>query len=92
MFHCHLILTKNVYYRSLLSKQKKSEFNLKNVDILEKLDCQNVKTYYKGKKCIELPDNFQVKNELFLSEHNGKEFIITAIKSNLTRSNMDVPT
>ena len=66
-----------------VSKPKKSEFNLKNVDILEKLDCQNVKTYYKGKKCIELPDNFQVENELSLSEtdikeHNDKEFIITA--------------
>ena len=35
-----------------VSKPKKSEFNLKNVDILEKLDCQNVKTYYKGKNVL----------------------------------------
>ena len=55
------------------------------------------KNLLQREKCIELPDNFQVKNELFLSEtdikeHNDKEFIITGIKNNLTRSNMDVPT
>ena len=40
------------------SKPNKSEYNLKNVDIIEKLDCQTVKAYYKATKCIELPDNF----------------------------------
>ena len=44
------------------SKPNKSECDLKNVDIIEKLDCQSVKAYYKATKCIELPDNFPVNN------------------------------
>ena len=76
------------------SKPNKSEYDLKNVGIIEKLDCQTVKAYYKATKCIELPDNFPVKNELYLCEselkkHKNKEFIINIIKSNF---NMDVPT
>ena len=79
------------------SKPNKSEYDLKNVEIIEKLDCQTVKAYYKATKCIELPDNFPVKNELYLCEselkkHRNKEFIINIIKSNFTRINMDVPT
>ena len=75
------------------SKPNKSEYDLKNVDIIEKLDCQTVKAYYKATKCIELPDNFPVKNELYLCEselkkHKNKEFIINIIKSNFTRINM----
>ena len=79
------------------SKPNKSEYDLKNVDIIEKLDCQTVKACYKVTKCIERPDNFPVKNELYLCEselkkHKNKEFIINVIKSNFTRINMDVPT
>ena len=79
------------------SNPNKSEYDLKNVDITEKLGSQTVKAYYKAAKCIELPDNFPVKNELYLCEselkkHKNKEFIINIIKSNFTRINMDVPT
>ena len=79
------------------SKPDKSEYDLKNVDIIEKLDCQTVKANYKAAKCIELPDNFPVKNELYLCEsepkkHKNKEFIINIIKSNFTRINMNVST
>ena len=79
------------------SKPNKSKYDLKNVDIIEKLGCQAVKAYYKATKCIELPDNFPVKNELYLCEselkkHINKEFIINIIKSNFTRIKMDVPT
>ena len=57
---------------------------------------KTVKAYHKATKCIELPDNFPVKNELYLCEselkkHKNKEFIINIIKSNFTRINMDVP-
>ena len=79
------------------SKPNKSEYELKNVDIIEKLDCQIVKAYYKVTKYIELPDHFPVKHEVYLCEselkkHKNKEFIINIIKSNFTRINMDVST
>ena len=79
------------------SKPNKSEYDLKNVGVIEKLYCQTVKGYYKATKCIELLDNFPVKNVLYLCEsklkiHKNKEFFINIIKSNFTRINMDVPT
>ena len=79
------------------SKPNKSEYDLKNADIIEKLDCLTVKAYYNAARCKEVPDNFPVKNELYLCEselkkHKNKEFIINIIKSNFTRINMNVPT
>lgn len=79
------------------SNSNKREYDLQNVDIIDKLDCQTVKAYYKATKCVELSDNFPIKNQLYLcksepKKHKNKEFITNVIKSNLIRINMDVST
>lgn len=50
------------------SKSNKSEYDLKNVDVMEKLNCQSIKAFYKATKSMKLPDSFPMKNELYLRE------------------------
>ena len=54
------------------SKPNKGEYDSKNVDIMEKINCQTVKIYCKAAKYMEFPDNFPVKNELYLCKSKLK--------------------
>ena len=80
------------------TKPSKSEFNLKSIESISKLPCQEV-TEFNSSKTIICPHSFEVSRDLYPSgsknkEHCNTEFIISSIKSGFSHCNVidDMPT